>query len=409
MHLAYLMSMYPLTSTTFIRREILELESLGFQVDRIAIRPTGHAVRDGDDRAENAKTSWILATGPVRLLGNLLRAAVTRPLAFARALALTVKLWRRSSRSAIVHLAYLAEGCTAVRWFEKRGIEHVHAHFATNSVAVAMIARTLGGPTYSFTVHGPDDFDLAHSLSLDEKISRARFVVAISHFARSQLYRWCDVADWPKIQIVRCGVTQAFIGAPTQPPPAEPRLLNIGRLSGAKGQLVLVEAAHRLAEEGVPFHLDIVGDGELRGAIEALVTRYGLGDRVRLHGWQTGPEVHEHIQRSRALVLPSFAEGLPVVLMEALALGRPVIATTIAGVSELVRPGENGWLIPAGSVEALVDAMREVLTTEPATLARMGRAGAALVARQHDVAIEAKKLAEHFAAETSERREATSG
>jgi glycosyltransferase involved in cell wall biosynthesis len=398
MKIAYLMSMYPLTSTTFIRREIVALEALGLTVDRVAIRPTKHAVRDDDDRAEAAKTRWILAAGPVTLLVNLVRAAVTQPRAFARAFALTRKLWRRGTRGAIVHLAYLAEACTAVRWFAARGIEHVHAHFATNPAAVAMLARTLGGPTYSFTVHGPDEFDLAHSLSLDEKIGRARFVVAISHFARSQLYRWCAVEDWPKIQIVRCGVSAAFLGASATPVPAEPRLLNIGRLSGAKGQLLLLEAARRLADEGVPFAIDIVGDGELRGSIEAFVARHGLGDRVRLLGWQTGPEVQGHLERARALVLPSFAEGLPVVLMEALALGRPVIATAIAGVSELVRPGENGWLIPAGSVDALVTAMREVLATPPERLTTMGRVGADLVARQHDVAAEARKLAEHYGA-----------
>src|SRR6266540_4017165 len=389
-HLAYLLSMYPLTSTTFIRREIIELEKLGFTVDRIAIRPTRHAVRDEDDRAEAAKTSWILAAGAATLLLNTLRALVTRPLGFARALALTWKLSRQSARGLIVHLAYLAEACTALRWFAERGIDHVHAHFATNPVAVAMLALVMGGPTYSFTVHGPDDFDLAHSLSLDEKIGRAKFVIAISHFAQSQLYRWSAVADWPKIQIVRCGVSEAFLGAPSTPIPAEPRFLNIGRLSSAKGQTILIEAAHRLAEEGLPFVIDIVGDGELRAPLEALIARYGLGDRVRLLGWQTGAEVHAHLLRSRALVLPSFAEGLPVVLMEALALGRPVIATTIAGVSELVRPGENGWLIPAGSVDALVVAMREVLSAPPDRLAQMGRAGAALVTQQHDVAREAK-------------------
>ena len=393
MRLAYLMSQYPYASTTFIRREIVELERLGFTIDRIAIRPTEHPLRDESDLAEAAKTSCILAAGPLTLLLDVLRTLVTRPVAFARALALTRSMARRSPRGLIVHLAYLAEACTARRWMGARKVEHVHAHFATNPAAVAMLTRTLGGPTYSFTVHGPEDFDLAHSLSLDEKIARARFVVAISHFARSQLYRWCGHADWPKIQVVRCGVTQAFLDAPPTPVPAEPRLLNIGRLTPAKGQLLLVEAAHRLAQEGLRFVIDLVGDGELRGPLEALIARYGLGDRVRLLGWQTEAEVREHLLRARALVLPSFAEGLPVVLMEALALGRPVIATTIAGVSELVRDGDNGWLIPAGSVDALVDALREVLVARPERLALMGRSGADRVLHQHDVAAEARKLA----------------
>jgi glycosyltransferase involved in cell wall biosynthesis len=393
MRVAYLMSQYPYASTTFIRREIAELEQLGFTIDRIAIRPTDHPLRDESDLAEAAKTATILKAGPVVLLVDVLRTLFAQPAAFGRALALTWKMARRSPRGLIVHLAYLAEACTARRWLAERKVEHVHAHFATNPAAVAMLARVLGGPTYSFTVHGPEDFDLAHSLSLDEKIGRARFVVAISHFARSQLYRWCAHADWPKIQIVRCGVTRTFLDAPKTAIPAEPRLLNIGRLTPAKGQLLLVEAAHRLAQEGLRFAIDLVGDGELRRPLEELIERHGLGDRVRLLGWQTEPEVREHFMRARALVLPSFAEGLPVVIMESLALGRPVIATAIAGVSELVRAGENGWLIPAGSVDALAVALREVLAARPEKLASMGRAGADLVSQQHDVVAEARKLA----------------
>jgi colanic acid/amylovoran biosynthesis glycosyltransferase len=409
MRLAYLMSQYPYASTTFIRREIVELEKLGFTVDRIAIRPTEHPLRDENDLAEAAKTACILRAGALRLLINMLRVLVTRPVAFTRALALTWKMARRSPRGLLVHLAYLAEACTALGWLVARKVEHVHAHFATNPVAVAMLVRVLGGPTYSFTVHGPEDFDLAHSLSLDEKIARARFVVAISHFARSQLYRWCGHEDWPKIQIVRCGVTQAFLGASIPTISVEPRLLNIGRLCNAKGQLLLVEAAHRLAEEGLPFVIDVVGDGELRAPLEELIARYGLAGHVRLLGWQTETEVREHIVRARALVLPSFAEGLPVVLMETLALGRPVIATAIAGVSELVRPGENGWLIPAGSVEALVVALREVLSAPSERLAQLGRSGAILVAQQHDVALEAQKLAALYRGKEAGRAEGADG
>jgi glycosyltransferase involved in cell wall biosynthesis len=344
MHVAYLMNQYPYASCTFIRREIVELEKLGFTISRFAIRPTEHALTDDLDRAELAKTRCILGGGAAALLGNALRTVVGRPAAFARALGLAVKTGRRSERGVLVHLAYLAEACTALTWSQDLGVEHVHAHFATNPTAVAMLLRTLGGPTYSFTVHGPDEFDLAHSLSLDEKIARSRFVATISHFARSQLYRWCDREEWAKIHIVRCGVNQAFLSAPPTPPPSAPRLLNIGRLSAQKGQLLLVEAAHRLHREGLAFTIDIVGDGEMRKPLEALIARYGLGDKVRLLGWQTEAQVRQHLLDARALVLPSFAEGLPVVLMEALALGRPVVTTTIAGCPSWSSPtSPAGW------------------------------------------------------------------
>jgi glycosyltransferase involved in cell wall biosynthesis len=395
MRLAYLMSQYPYASTTFIRREILELEKLGFEVDRFAIRSAGHALRDESDLAEGRKTRCILESSPFHLGLNVVHAAARRPAAFGKALALTWRCARRSPRGIPLHLAYLAEACTLVRWLREAGSEHLHAHFAMNAATVAMLTRVLGGPEYSFTVHGPEDFDLAAQLSLDEKIGRARFVVAISHFARSQLYRWCAHAHWDKIQIVRCAIGGAFL-ADTSAVPKESRFLNIGRLTEAKGQLLLIDAAARLAQSGVDFVLDIIGDGDLRAPIEAAIVRNNLQERVKLLGWQTEAEVTAHLRKARALVLPSFAEGLPVVLMEALGLGRPVVTTQIAGIPELVQPGVNGWLVPAGSVDALTEALREVLATSEERLTAMGRAGAALVARQHDIRTEAEKLAALF-------------
>ncbi len=218
-------------------------------------------------------------------------------------------------------------------------------------------------------------------------------MVAISHFTRSQLCRWTATADWPRIHVVRCGLDDVFLGTPGVPVPARPRLVSVGRLAEQKGQLLLVEAAHRLRERVPDFELVIVGDGPLRGELERLIDRYGLADRVRITGFLDNRTVRRELQAARALVLPSFAEGLPVVIMEALALGRPVIATYIAGIPELVEPGRNGWLVPAGAVEPLVEAMAEALTADPQDLDRLGHAGAARAATQHDAAAEAGKLA----------------
>ena len=197
--------------------------------------------------------------------------------------------------------------------------------------------------------------------------------------------------------MVHCGLDEVFLLTATVPVPRGPRLVNVGRLSEQKGQLLLVEAAARLRDRGLDFELVIVGDGEMRDEIERFIDRSGLREHVRITGFLDNQGVRRELLAARALVLPSFAEGLPVVIMEAMALGRPVISTYIAGIPELVEPGANGWLVPAGAVEPLVEAMAEVLTADPAELERMGRAGAARVAEQHNVMTETKKLAFYFA------------
>ena len=235
---------------------------------------------------------------------------------------------------------------------------------------------------------------LARATCLREKVRHAAFVVAISEFTRSQLYRWADYRDWSKIHVIRVGVSQMFLDHRPVPIPMAPRLVNIGRIVEQKGQAILVQAVARLVQEGFDVKLVIVGDGPMRGDIEALIGQLGLRDHVRITGYLSNEGVREELLAARALVLPSFAEGLPGVFLEALALGRPVVSTYVAAHPELVEPGVSGWLVPAGAVEPLVDAMAEVLTADPANLERMGRAGAAAVARQHDVSTQAKKLAQ---------------
>jgi colanic acid/amylovoran biosynthesis glycosyltransferase len=394
--IAYLVNQYPATSHSFIRREILALEELGNEVLRFSLRAPRDVLATEEDRREQERTRVVLDVGPLGLAAAMTAAALTRPAALARALSLAVRLGRRSDRGLFRHLAYLAEACVLLRWLRDGGARHLHAHFGTNPAAVAALCRALGGPTYSFTVHGPEEFDRPEALHLGEKVRHASFVVAISSFGRSQLCRWSRHADWEKLEVVRCGVDEALLRAPITSVPAVPRFVCVARLSEQKGHLLLVEAAARLAAEGMPFEIVLAGDGPMRPAVEALIRRHGLESRVRLAGWMSSDQVRSAIEGSRALLLPSFAEGLPVVVMEALALGRPVITTAIAGIPELVQPGVTGWLVPAGSVEALVDAMRAALETSPERLSEMGRAGAARVARNHSAAREAARLAGLF-------------
>jgi colanic acid/amylovoran biosynthesis glycosyltransferase len=394
MKVAYLVNQYPKISHTFIRREIEGLEAHGCSVARYSLRRAVDRLVTPSDQEEAARTTVILERGALGLLLALFRAFVTGPRAFLRAVGLTLRIGRRSERGLLVACAYLAEACVLLGCMRSEGVRHVHAHFGTNSTAVAMLCRALGNTTYSFTIHGPEEFDKPHLLHLQEKIEGAAFVVAVSSFGRSQVYRHCSHGHWPKVQVLRCGVDGSFLGAPLTPAPATPRLVSVGRLSEQKGQLLLVEALGEVHRRGRDFHLTLIGDGEMRGEIERAIEKHGLQAKVRIAGWADEATVRETMLASRALVLPSFAEGLPVVIMEALALGRPVLSTYVAGIPELVEPGKSGWLVPAGSVDALVTAIEQVLAAPPETLAALGAEGRRRVQAQHEIGQITRDLAE---------------
>ncbi len=394
--IAYLVNQYPKVSHSFIRREIAELEACGIQVARFAIRTCASELVDEADQLELKKTRYILDIGIAGLLFNLLRVAINKPVNFLSSLWLTLKIGWNSERGILLHLVYLAEACVLLSWCLDSGIDRVHAHFGTNSTTVAMLCHSLGGPSYSFTVHGPEEFDKAKLIALEEKIERAAFVVAISSFGKSQLYRWCNYQHWSKIHVVHCGIDRMFLQQPHTPIPESPRLVCVGRLSEQKGHLVLIEAASCLAAEGLQFKLVLVGDGPLRTEIENMIAKRGLQNHIEITGWASNTQVKQQILDSRAMVLPSLAEGLPVVIMEALALGRPVISTYVGGIPELIEHEHCSWLVPPGSVEALTSVMREVLQLPVAKLEQMGKVGAERVGQRHDIFVEAGKLAALF-------------
>ena len=363
---------------------------------RISLRGWERELVDPQDKLERERTRYVLAAGSPALIFALLRMLFTRPVRFMRTLALACRMGFRAERPLLYHLAYLAEACRIEPWLRTAGVQHVHAHFGTNSAEVAMLVHELGGPRWSFTVHGPTEFEKPRFIGLAEKIRRSAFVVAISSFGRSQLYRFVEHQQWPKVQVVHCGLDADFLAASAGPAVPARRLVCVGRLCEQKGQLLLVEAASRLAALGVEFELVLAGDGEMRADIEALIARHGLKAQARITGWISSRQVRDEILAARALVLPSFAEGLPVVLMEAMALRRPVISTFIAGIPELVHPGEHGWLVPAGDVDALVEAMRCCLDAPVDLLLRMGEAARERVLLRHDVNREAAKLGTLF-------------
>ena len=394
--IAYLVNQYPAISHSFIRREITALEKLGIEVLRFSVRCCTSELVDRKDKLEFEKTKIILDVGIIGLFLNLLGTALTNPVRFLDAFFLTLKIGWGKDKGLLIHLAYLAEACVLLRWCKSLAVTHVHAHFAFNPAAVVMLCHTLGGPPFSFTVHGPETFDRASVLSLDEKIKQARFVVAISSYCRSQLYRWSDRKYWSKIHIVRCGLNEQFLKQQAVPIPQNSRLVCVGRLSEQKGHLVLLEAINNLVSKGIQLKLLLVGDGPLRSEIESLIASLKLQDYVEITGWATNSEVRQHILDSQLMVLPSFAEGLPVVIMEALALGRPVISTYIAGIPELLDNQSCGWLVTPGSVEELTSTIQTALNLDRDRLEQMGQIGIKRVEQQHDVNKEARKLANLF-------------
>ncbi|HZT03157.1 MAG TPA: glycosyltransferase [Steroidobacteraceae bacterium] len=392
--IAYFVNQYPKVSHSFIRREILALERQGFEVLRIALWGWDDPLPDPADQRERDQTRYVLRHGAVGLLLPLFAALLRSPTRFLRALRLAIRISSDCDRPLPYHLAYFAEACRIVPWLTAYGATHLHAHFGSNSAEVAMLAEVLGGPPYSFTVHGPGEF--MQPVGLEEKIHRSSFVVAISSYGRSQLYLRARHADWPKVKLVHCGLERSFYGSSAVAIAATPRLVCVGRLCEEKGQLLLVEAAARLASRDIPFELVLAGDGPMRPALEELIRSHNLHQRVRITGWLSSTQVRDEILASRALVLPSFAEGLPVVLMEAMALRRPVLTTYVAGIPELVRHGESGWLFPAGSVEHLAQAMEDCLSRRPEELQTMGEAAQRQVVAQHSIDTEVAKLAQLF-------------
>ena len=284
-----------------------------------------------------------------------------------------------------------------LKWQQQQKIQHIHAHFGTNSTTVVMFAYLLGGAPYSFTVHGPEEFDKPEFISLAEKISQCRFVIAISSYGRSQLLRWIPVEQWPKVKIVHCGLDADFLeGNEESVTSSSKTLLCVGRLCEQKGQLLLLESIKALKHEGIECHLVLAGDGPMRPEVERRIAEYNLEDHVEITGWISSEQVKTLLIESRGLVLPSFAEGLPVVIMEALALYRPVISTYIAGIPELVINGKNGWLVSAGDSNALTHAMRDLLNTNSEVLLKMAKGGHQAVNSQHNIDIEAAKLTQLF-------------
>ena len=221
-------------------------------------------------------------------------------------------------------------------------------------------------------------------------------MVAVCSFGRSQIYKWVPHGLWDRVQVVRCGIEPGYALGAAPAPQASRRLVCVGRLSKEKGQILLVHAAHQLAQAGVEFELVLAGDGPMRSEVQRLVEQFGLTGRITITGWLDAADIERELLRARALVVPSLSEGLPVVIMEAMAARRPVVAPFLAGIPELVTDGRNGWLYPAGDVNSLANAMRACLNADDIDMLAKGESARADVRRLHDVNVEATRLAQLF-------------
>ncbi len=392
MRVTYFTNHYPAVSHTFIKREILALERVGHEVQRVSLRRASSLV-DAEDRREAQQTENLLGLSKPALVGHMLRRLVRRPAAVLGTLAFAIGLAQRTGIG-FKMLAYYAEALVLAELCARFGSELVRVHFGSNGAVVARLCRRVGGPAYSIAYHGPNDFDNCEKWDIAGVIEESAFVTAISRFCESQLRRWCPVGAWGKIRIVRCAVDDRFLEAEPLPGGRPRRVCIVCRVAPPKGLPVLIEALCEARGRGAGLELDVVGDGPMREELEARVRELGLDDAVVFHGALSGDDVRGVIVRSSGMVLPSFAEGLPVVLMEAMGLGRPVITTRIMGIPELVVDGESGWLVTPSDQGALVEAMLALDGAADAELASFGRAGNAAVRRMHSIDREAAVLDE---------------
>lgn len=398
MKVTYFINQYPHVSHTFVRREILALENLGIEVQRVSLRGWDSDIVDSTDKKEQTKTTFLLKSGVLSLLPSLLTQLKKSPKKLFQATKLAMKMVYMSERNFVYHLIYLIEACKLAELTQAENSQHVHAHFGTNSTEVVMLAKILTGIPYSFTVHGPEEYDKPLSLHLKEKIKHASFVAAITSFGRSQLFRWAEFSDWEKIQIVRCGLDDNFLqGSPSIKQSNDHRtLLCIGRLCEQKGQLLLLKGLKQAIDNGSHISLILAGDGDMRPEVERYVQANQLQNHVTITGWISSEQVKQHLLESDAMILPSFAEGLPVAIMEAMAIGRPVLTTYIAGIPELITHNHNGILFPAGDVNAIANAIIDFSNMPQGQLEAMVENAYSSVAASHDVSLEAAKLAQLF-------------
>jgi glycosyltransferase involved in cell wall biosynthesis len=403
--IAYFCSAYPAVSHTFILREVEALRRLGMNISTFTIRPAPpDQVLSAKDR-EAAETTVSILPFRARQLGAHLRLALRAPGAYLGTVRRALELAPPGLRGRLWQLFYFLEAVVLWNECRERGIRHIHVHLANAAADIAMLAAEIGSRaeaerpwSWSFTMHGPTEFyDLRH-FRLVEKTRSARFVVCISDFARSQLMGLTDPEVWERLSVVHVGipVEQFTRRAQMNGAGRAPSILYVGRLVPEKGQAVLLEAVAALAGRGEDVELLLAGEGRLRPELEHEAERLGIADRVSFLGAVGQEEIRDLYERAAVFCLPSFAEGVPVVLMEAMAMGVPVVTTRIAGIPELIENGRSGLLVAPGRADELADSISR-LVGDGDLRHELGRRGREAVLRGFDAESSAAQLRELFA------------
>lgn len=360
--MAYLVSRYPAISHTFILREVQRLRALGHTLFTASVNPPDRSLdtMEAYERKEAEDTFFVKAQGASGALAALLYWAVRSPIALWQTLRLGLQLGKHGSP--IYGLAYVLEAALVARWMRQRGLQLLHVHFGSVGATVGLLVKKLTNCHLSYTIHGPDEFDDVMGQHLPLKMQEADRVVCISQFAKGQLMRISHPDHWSKLQVCRLGVDPAqFTYAPRAADKAAVELLCVGRLSCAKAQILLVQACANLRDEGLAFKLTMVGDGPDRGRIEQAIARLGLERHIHLTGALNQEAVRSHFARADIFVLPSLAEGIPVVLMEAMSSGVPCVSTPVNGIPELIEHNRTGLLATPGDVDSLTVQLRRLI------------------------------------------------
>ncbi|MGZ4178085.1 MAG: glycosyltransferase family 4 protein [Solirubrobacteraceae bacterium] len=408
MRIAYLIGHYPAVTHTFILREIQQMRRQGFEIETFSVwRASEQDLLTPVDRAEDARTYALLPPLPVDYLRCHLRAALRAPGVYLQTLSRALRLSAHGLRGRLLGLSWFLEAVVVQRSCEQRGIRHVHVHLDGTAPAVGLLVAYLGngaadrGPwSFSMTVHGSKEFFDVARQGIARKVEAARFVICISDFTRSQLMALVDDTHWPRLHVLHCGIDPEHFAPPEEGRPSDGplRVLTVGRLDNMKGVTILVEAVGELRRRGVAVALTVVGDGPQREHLQRLAERNSVGEDITWAGPVGQDTIREHYHAADVFCLPSFAEGIPVVLMEAMSTGLPVVANRITGIPELVEDEVSGLLVRPGRTDLLVDALQR-LAADADLRARMGQAGREKVRREFESGALGGELAELFAEE----------
>lgn len=395
---AYLCSIYPALSHTFIFREICSLRKEGIEVVTASInQPPQVEVMTEEEQKEAAETLVMKGMSPSAVLSAQLRCFLHSPAGYLRMAATATSLLFKGPKSPIKAFGYLIEAAILVEWMREKEVDHIHEHFGDSTALVALLGKRYGTISYSFSVHGPDIFYGVEPSLLKEKIENALFVRSISHYCSSQLMRITGHESWSSFHIIRCGIDPEVYTARPCPENDVVQLLCVGRLVPAKGQHILIEACSQLINKGAKIHLNFVGGGEDMDSLQQLCRELQIKESVTFAGAMGQDKVRAYYDRADIFVLPSFAEGVPVVLMEAMAKEIPVISTRITGIPELIEHGHDGLLATPGDVNDLAAQIRAFLEDEDLR-ERLGKAGRIKVKQLYNTEHNNKGLAEIFKA-----------